>query len=359
MDLTGLPELVVVRLVLPMGISFYAFQTLSYTIDVYNGATKASDDFVDVALYVAFFPQLVAGPIMRSDDLLPQFRHVHQPNLDRILSGALLMGWGMVKKAYIADPVARVVNEVFGAPEGYSGLALLIAVYGFAVQIYCDFSAYSDIARGAGRCLGFEVMVNFDTPYLSTSLRDFWRRWHISLSSWLRDYLYIPLGGNRYGTVYTYRNLFLTMLLGGLWHGASWNFVIWGALHGGGLAIERALSLHSLGGRGRLAGFLRGVVVFHFVCLAWVFFRAETLPISVTVVTRIVTGAAGATVSWLPVAMLLALLVGSAWLRRRNHVLAWLETHPAAGRWTMYALVLLLASLFARQAAPDFIYFQF
>jgi D-alanyl-lipoteichoic acid acyltransferase DltB (MBOAT superfamily) len=357
----GMNELTVHRLVLPMGISFYTFQTLSYTIDVYRGHTQACKSIVDVALYVAFFPQLVAGPIMRSDTLLPQFRELHLPNLDRIRSGALLIVWGMLKKIYLADPMGRIVDEVYTVPDEYGGAALLLATYAFAIQIYCDFSAYSDIARGAGRCLGFEVMVNFRTPYISSTLRDFWRRWHISLSTWLRDYLYIPLGGSKGSTLRTYINLMMTMLLGGLWHGASWNFVIWGGLHGGFLAGERILKLDELDtGKMTLVGrVIRTILIFHFVCLCWIFFRAETLAISTAIVWRIVQWVPGAMVSLAPLWTLLFMVAFSFWLEKDNRILTWMESRPTLARWFIYASMLLLASLLARQDSPDFIYFQF
>ncbi len=214
---------------LPIGISFYTFQTLSYTIDVYRSKAKASHSLLDMALYVAFFPQLVAGPIMRGRSFMPQFAERHFPNKERMLSGVLLCVWGLLKKAFVADPMGRYVDRVFGTPveiwstgsldvtvSHFSGGTLLLGTYAFAIQIYCDFSAYTDIARGAARILGFRLMDNFDAPYLSGSIREFWRRWHIPLSTWLRDYLYISLGGSRKGKLRTYGNLMTTMILGGM-----------------------------------------------------------------------------------------------------------------------------------------------
>lgn len=226
----GVPSL---SLLLPVGISFYTFQTLSYTIDVYRGVTKPERHFGIFAVYVSFFPQLVAGPIERSERLLPQFRVPVIPNENNFSSGMKLMVWGFFKKVVVADNVAIIVNQVYNNVNEYQGLPLIIATFLFAIQIYCDFSGYSDIAIGSARVMGIHLMKNFNTPYFSKSITEFWKRWHISLSTWFRDYVYIPLGGNRVSKPRHYLNLFLTFLISGLWHGANWTFVIWGALHGG------------------------------------------------------------------------------------------------------------------------------
>jgi alginate O-acetyltransferase complex protein AlgI len=271
--------------VLPVGISFYTFQTMSYSIDVYRGRTEACDRFIDVAAYVAFFPQLVAGPIERASQLLPQFQKA-RPNLDlsRLRRGMWLIVWGLFKKLVVADNMAVIVNATFGPYDGgdyavpQDGLTLLVALYAFAFQIYGDFSGYTDIARGVSKLLGFDLMRNFDLPYFATSPSDFWRRWHISLSSWLRDYLYIPLGGNKGGPWSTYRNLTITMLLGGLWHGAAWNFVIWGAYHGFLLSIYRALGVRTeQGAYPRVVVLLLGILMFHLTCIGWLLFRAQNV----------------------------------------------------------------------------------
>ncbi|MCE7945771.1 MAG: MBOAT family protein, partial [Chlorobi bacterium CHB1] len=219
-------------ILLPVGISFYTFQTLSYTIDVYRSEKTPERNFIKFALYVTFFPQLVAGPIERSTRLLPQFDHEHKFDANRVVSGLRLMLWGFFKKLVIADRLALYVNEVYNNPADYTGLPVIIATYFFAFQIYCDFSAYSDIAIGAARVLGFDLMKNFRQPYLAQSIGEFWKRWHISLSTWFRDYLYIPLGGNRVSRLRWYVNLMAVFLISGLWHGANWTFVVWGALHG-------------------------------------------------------------------------------------------------------------------------------
>lgn len=234
------PSTWTLRIILPVGISFYTFQSLAYTIDVYRRRIPPMDRYLPLATFLSFFPQLVAGPIERASNLLPQFGAPRTLNYDQFRGGMWLMFWGLFKKVVVADHAALIVNAIFGPYDGafpstaipHDGLRLLVGLYAFAVQIYGDFSGYTDMARGAARLLGFDLMLNFKLPYFAISPSDFWRRWHISLSSWLRDYLYIPLGGNRQGPISTYRNLFLTMLLGGLWHGARWTFVLWGAYHG-------------------------------------------------------------------------------------------------------------------------------
>jgi len=270
---------VVLDVVVPVGISFYTFQSLSYTIDIYRGAL-AVESPLEFFLFVAFFPQLVAGPIVRASDFLPQIKA--RPFLAPGAGGRglALIALGLVKKSVIADLLAvNLVDRVFESPQIYTSAELLMGVYGYAAQIYCDFSAYTDMAIGSALLLGFILPQNFDRPYQAINLRDFWRRWHISLSTWLRDYLYISLGGSRGGTWRTYRNLALTMLLGGLWHGAAWTFVVWGAIHGMGLAFTRAFQ-RRFGDApgGRLARLVKGLITFHVVCVAWIFFRAEDFP---------------------------------------------------------------------------------
>jgi alginate O-acetyltransferase complex protein AlgI len=220
------------QIVLPVGISFYTFQTMSYTIDIYRNKIEPTDRFLDFALFVTFFPQLVAGPIERAKNLLPQVSSDRVVTWEKLKEGVWLICWGLFKKVFIADNLAKIVDPVFSASNPISGAEALIAVYAFAFQIYGDFSGYSDIARGISKLLGFELMLNFRMPYFSKNIREFWSRWHISLSTWLKDYLYITMGGNRFGTLRTYRNLFLTMAIGGLWHGAAWTFVFWGMFHG-------------------------------------------------------------------------------------------------------------------------------
>ncbi|MGE3670380.1 MAG: MBOAT family protein [Polyangiaceae bacterium] len=280
-------------LILPVGISFYTFQTLSYTLDIYRKQLEPEPSFVRFAAYVAFFPQLVAGPIVRAAEFLPQLRKDPRFDANRFESGMSLIAWGFVKKVVVADSLASVVDHRFRVPEAHDALSLGLGVFCYAFQIYADFSGYSDIAIGTARLLGYDFPENFRRPYFSTSFREFWRRWHITLSTWLRDYLYIPLGGNRTPGYRTYRNLMLTMLLGGLWHGANWTFVVWGGLHGTYLIAERLLAAPLTRATARLPQRLtravQMVTVFALTCLTWVFFRSQTVAGAATIVRTITT----------------------------------------------------------------------
>jgi alginate O-acetyltransferase complex protein AlgI len=259
---------------LPLGISFYTFEAISYVVDVYRGKTKPVRNPLDYAVYIMFFPHLVAGPIVRPHEFLPQLERPKRFDWPRFQAGVQLFLLGLVKKIVIADQVALVIDPVFKTPGQFNSTALWLAVLGYAVQIYCDFSGYTDMALGLAHTLGFKLPNNFNAPYLASSPADFWRRWHISLSRWLRDYLYIPLGGNRQGPVRTMVNLFITMLLGGLWHGANWTFVVWGAFHGALLAVQRLIPKSWDYPALRPATTL---LTFLLVCVGWVFFRAQTL----------------------------------------------------------------------------------
>jgi len=286
------------RIVLPVGISFFTFQAISYVVDIYRRQMKSADSLLDFAVYQAFFPRLAAGPIIRAGTLLPQIAAPpSRANLDLGRAASLILG-GLFKKIIIANYLGQhVVAPVFDYPDQYAGPDILIAIYGFAVQIYCDFSAYSDIAIGVSLLLGLRIPPNFNAPYFATSIQHFWRRWHISLSTWLRDYLYIPLGGSRAGKFNTCRNVMITFLLGGLWHGAGWTFIVWGALHGFYLAaanilqpalqkVDSAVLKRRLLPRFLLNG-IKMITVFHLVCLAWVFFKAETFGDAATLLQRL------------------------------------------------------------------------
>jgi D-alanyl-lipoteichoic acid acyltransferase DltB (MBOAT superfamily) len=269
---------------LPVGISFFTFQSLSYTIDVYRRTIAPLDKILDYAFFVSFFPQLVAGPIVRARDFIPQIRKPLIITNEMLSAGIYLIICGLFKKAIISDYIGiNFVDRIFDNPALYSGIENLLGVYGYGLQIYCDFSGYSDMAIGIALLLGFRFNINFDSPYQSANLTEFWRRWHISLSSWLRDYLYISLGGNRKGKIRTYINLFLTMLLGGLWHGASWNFVIWGGLHGIGLAVHKFYMTvfrwkkEEVSGAHDFHHWIGVIITFHFVMLGWIFFRNPSL----------------------------------------------------------------------------------
>lgn len=276
---------------LPVGISFYTFQSMSYTIDVYRGMIAPEKHFGIFATFIAFFPQLVAGPIERAGNMLPQFYEKHRLDYGRIVDGLRLILWGAFKKMVIADRVAYYVNAVYAQPEQYSGTVLMMATVFFAFQIYCDFSGYSDIAIGTAKIMGFDLMQNFRQPYLSRSIREFWRRWHISLSTWFRDYLYIPLGGNRVPFGRMLLNLMIVFVVSGLWHGANWTFVVWGALHGGFIVIETILTRNRPRDARNPWWMSAFSLVFTFVLvnIAWIFFRAESIEQAWYVLTHLLS----------------------------------------------------------------------
>jgi len=346
------------NIILPVGISFYTFQTLSYTIDVYRGTAPATRGFLDFALYVAFFPQLVAGPIERSTRLMPQILHPREDLPNAFRDGLYHVALGLFLKIVIADNMASIANHVFAQPaDQLGGPMVMIGVYAFAFQIYGDFAGYSSIAKGVAMWLGFDLMTNFRHPYFAASPSEFWKRWHISLSSWLRDYLYIPLGGNRHGARRTCRNLLVTMLLGGLWHGANWTFLIWGLIHGLWLIAARM----SGGSQGlRLP---KIVATFHLVCLTWLFFRAESLEQAVAMLSALVAG------GWEPdafvqfalatMAFYLVPLIGyEIWVERRGSLLALTNT-DWWWRAVVYVYLALMLLYFSAPEQNEFIYFQF
>lgn len=363
MGTTG--QIPVPQIILPVGISFYTFQTLSYTIDVYRGRLRASDNFLHFALFVAFFPQLVAGPIVRAADFLPQLLRepVYRPKEHSM--GLFLVCMGLIKKVAIANVLAlNLVDRIWDNPELYSSVEVLVGMHAYAFQIYCDFSGYSDVAIGLALMLGFYLPENFNRPYLSKNIAEFWRRWHISLSSWLRDYLYIPLGGNRGGAWATYRNLAITMLLGGLWHGASWTFVIWGAGHGIALGVVRFLQRR----RGDdppeptfVRQLLAGVITFEFVNLLWVVFRAPTWADAQAFLARLWDGTSYAPNLTLPV--LLALGAGALMHftppRYKDGLMARFMALPAWAQGLAAVIVAIALQHIKGADAVPFIYFQF
>lgn len=276
-DLFGIENSLSLNIILPVGISFYTFQSMSYTIDVIRGKVK-SHSLLKVALYVSFFPQLVAGPIVKAADFIPQLDENRNINWKNIEKGIQIFAMGLFKKIVIADNLSVFVDDVFDKPEAFSSLSVIFSVIAYSIQIYCDFSGYSDMAIGSAKCLGYDFKPNFNMPYISKNVSEFWKRWHISLSSWLQEYLYIPLGGNRKGKARTYINLLLTMVLGGLWHGASWNFVLWGALNGLALCTHKLFKAK----RGEKKSIVIGSAVsvlltYIFTCICWVFFRADDM----------------------------------------------------------------------------------
>jgi D-alanyl-lipoteichoic acid acyltransferase DltB (MBOAT superfamily) len=370
---------VTLNIILPVGISFYTFQTMSYTIEVYRGNLKACRNFTDLALYVAFFPQLVAGPIERAGRLLPQIERPRRTSPEDLRIGAWLCLWGLFKKMVIADNLGLLANKVFAGDTAPAGGELLVGIVAFAFQIYCDFSGYSDIARGLARTMGFRLMRNFNIPYLAANPSEFWNRWHISLSSWLRDYLYIPLGGNRRGRARTWINLLITMLLGGLWHGASWLFVLWGVYHGILLVAYRlagSIRHRWRARRGaastpcrlpaalvRLGGVL---LMFVLVCGSWVLFRAPSLAFVIRSIQSV--SALGfqlhRTLDLLATQQTVLILLFplttalELWQYRTDDELVIFRL-PAAVRGAVYALIYFSIIILGTPDAQPFIYFQF
>ncbi len=352
-------------IILPLGISFYTFQAMSYTIDVYRRAAEPARDFITFATFVAFFPHLIAGPIMRYDYLYPQLKNPARPNPEWLRMALFLLLQGYVKKVVISDNIAPVVDAVFAHVGWHKPGQLLEAAVLFTCQIYCDFSGYSDIARGLAYLLGVELVPNFRAPLLAASITDFWRRWHISLSQWLRDYLYIPLGGNRAGTLRTYANLMTTMLLGGLWHGADWKFVAWGGMHGGLLALERRFrgretrAGHPTGWR-RLLGHLFWMVPTQaIVVIAFVFFRAASFGDAWFLLTTVATGtglAAAATVRLVYTLVAIVLLDLPVFL---SDLQVWPLRLPLALRVSVYTVLMLALITLSGQQSQSFIYFAF
>lgn len=352
---------------LPVGISFYTFQSVSYIIDVYKGRVKATATWLEYAFFLTFFPALVAGPIVRADYFQPQIRAQHQASRDETYAGLWLIIIGVVKKAVIADYIAQYNDLIFANPGGYSGFETVMGIIGYTMQIYCDFSGYSDMAIGIALIMGFRLAKNFDFPYKSRNLTDFWRRWHISLSSWLRDYVYIPLGGNRKGTARTYINNFATMLIGGLWHGAAWKFVFWGGMHGAGLAIHKASKpwLEKVPDN-FLTKSLFWLLTMTTVALLWVFFRADSWSDSITLIKSVanpwsaagIVAFASARMLWL---ILMGVIIIAHCLPRDFHERAcrWFVASPWVVKLLIFiATVQCVLELRSADVAP-FIYFQF
>lgn len=338
-------------IVLPLGISFHTFQSMSYVVDVYRGEQRAVRNPIDYALFICFFPQLVAGPIVRAHNFFGDLWNWQPPTAPEVSRGILLIALGLAKKMAFADQFAKVANGYFGNVAGNPGmLTAWCGVFAFGMQIYFDFSGYTDMAIGMAKLLGFHFPVNFRRPYLASSITDFWHRWHISLSTWLRDYLYIPLGGNRHGRWKTYRNLMLTMLLGGLWHGASWNFLIWGGYHGGLLALERAFRIRTL----------TAPVTFVLALIGWVFFRAADLHQSVAVLRQMFGGGPGTMLlaPWHLALAAIALLLAIAEEKKE-----WFDRLAEGPAWAYagaLALLLFAVEIFGVvDVRIPFIYFQF
>jgi len=342
-------------LLLPVGISFYIFQSMSYTIDFYRGNIPREKSFIRYATFVSLFPRLLAGPIERAKNLLPQLNKAPVISWQNIADGLSLFIVGFFKKVALADYLALYVDKIYNSPEQFQSPALILATFLFAWQIYFDFSGYTDMARGVARMMGFRLMLNFNNPYLATSLGDFWSRWHISLSSWFKDYVYIPLGGNRKGKFNTYRNMFLTMVISGLWHGAAWTFVIWGLVHALGRFLTREMERTSFY-QERVPKLAKQLFVFCFVSFAWIFFRAESINDAWVIIARIFTS--GFSNPYCPVLALAFIL--AVWLYQfiyESRIKRLLELKPV--RITIVILMIFYLAVFAPSSEQAFIYLQF
>ncbi len=345
-----------VTIALPVGVSFFTFQAISYVVDVKRRVVRPGST-IDVAVYLSFFPHLIAGPIVRAREFLPQLAEPRDPERVAVGDGVTLIALGLVKKVVIADYLARtVVDPVFAVPQAYHSPDVLLAAYGYTAQIYCDFSGYTDMAIGLALLLGFVFPQNFRSPYRATGFRDFWRRWHMTLSRFLRDFLYIPLGGSRHGRWATYRNLMITMVLGGLWHGAAWTFVLWGAFNGLCLVIE-----HAWNGRVRLPGWLRWLVTFHLIVFGWILFRSQSLALARTFLAQLFSPGP-ATLWTVPAVLAIVVVIGLQLLPPEP--LARLQTRVAQLRPVVLAVglavvIALAGATVPSQGVPPFIYFRF
>jgi D-alanyl-lipoteichoic acid acyltransferase DltB (MBOAT superfamily) len=349
----------IARVVLPVGISFYTFMAISYVIDTYRGELVPAS-FARFAVFQAFFPHLVAGPIVRASELLPQLEEERDPRKVDVSRAFFLITSGLFLKVVIANHLAtHIVDDVFAAPNRHSSLEVLVAIYGYAVQIFADFCGYTNIAIGVALLLGFQFPQNFASPYAAVSLQDFWRRWHMTLSRWLRDYLYIPLGGNRKGRLVTYRNLMLTMLLGGLWHGAAWTFVVWGGIHGLGLSIERATGWRPTSEAAKWFG---RILTFQVVCFAWIFFRADSFGRAGDVIVRLFT-AWGQASPLVTTSVVLAILVGILGQYVRpgaiGVALRGFQRLPVLAQAACFGVSLMLINTLGPEGVAPFIYFRF
>lgn len=362
-----------IHFILPVGISFYTFQTLSYVIDVYRGDVKAEHDFGKYATFVSFFPQLVAGPIERTNSLMPQLKKYGPFNEKKALEGIILMIVGYYKKIVVADTLSLYVDNVYNTPFEHNGGSLLLATFFFSIQIYCDFSGYSDIAIGTAKLFGIELSTNFNSPYFAKSIKEFWSRWHISLSKWFRDYVYIPLGGNRTSRFRTSINVLFTFLLSGLWHGANWTFVLWGGCHGIAQVIENYIPKPSE--KHSILNSLRRILTYLFCMLAWVFFRANSITESIYILSNMFSGIANpllyfklaiggvgipGNIRFVYLIILIFILFIIDNINYKYGIIKWIFDRSNASRWIYCIALLVIIILFSQKdIAAEFVYFQF
>jgi alginate O-acetyltransferase complex protein AlgI len=376
-------QLPYLNILLPIGLSFHTFQAMSYTIEVYRGNHKAERHFGIYALYVMFYPQLVAGPIERPQNILYQFYEKHEFDYKRVTDGVKLMVWGLIKKIVVADRLSVVVSHVFDNPDGHTGYSIIIATIFFSFQIYCDFSGYTDIAIGAAKVIGFKLMKNFNNPYNSRSVSEFWSKWHISLSTWFRDYLYIPLGGNRVTVPRWYMNLFIVFLISGLWHGANWTYIVWGALHGVYLIIglitlkfrQQLIRKLNIAHLKRVFSILEILFTFFLVAFAWVFFRAKDMT---TALALIKNSTHDLKISWHQLSQIsitdylgqtkgdfllsicsIIILQCLLNLQSKKSLLTWINNQSTTLRWSIYSTAVFVIIFFVQSSSGQFIYFQF
>ena len=365
---------IILYLLLPVGISFYTFQTLSYVIDVYRGKIKAERHFGYYATFISFFPQLVAGPIERTDNLLPQIKSEHKFNYDQSTYGLKLMAWGFFKKIVIADTLSQYVSIIYSSPQSFTGFSLVLATLFFTIQIYCDFSGYSDIAIGTAKLMGIELMTNFKSPYFSQSIKEFWGRWHISLSTWFRDYIYIPLGGNRVSKLRHYFNLFITFLASGLWHGANWTFIVWGGIHGFALIMEDLIFGKKKTSKKFFKKLIRVLFVFAFVSVAWIFFVSNSISDAFYIIANSFKGLSDPIayfssgfkdmgldmlmVFWIIVPIIV--LAVFDYFSLTTDVIISVSHRKKIIRWAIYVVIVLYVILYIQTTgSSEFIYFQF
>ncbi|MBR1495682.1 MAG: MBOAT family protein [Acidaminococcaceae bacterium] len=365
---------VYLKFLLPVGISFYTFQSLSYVIDVYKGTQKAERNLAVYATFVSFFPQLVAGPIERTANLLPQIKKASSFDYNNGCQGILLIVWGMYKKVVIADNLAVWVDKVYGNVTAFHGFSLLVATIFFSLQIYCDFSGYTDIARGSAKLFNIDLMENFRCPYFSSGIKDFWNRWHISLSTWFRDYVYIPLGGNRCSKLRNYFNVIVTFLVSGLWHGADWTFVLWGGMHGAAQVLENILGIKKYN-KGNGIWLVRVLLTFSFVVLAWVFFRAANIQDAVYVFKNMFIGALHFKIYfvtdgykalgikgneiWKIFVLYLLPLIAYDYISLSNNIFTFFKRQSTSFRYASLFASIMLILLFGYFGQSSFVYFQF